>query len=147
MIRATTRLTFALVIAALAGCATRPIEIDYRCVFPDNVAFDIARDLSVLFAEDIALKANLQVLSQTRQTGKSLTDVTYIVALKSKVSEKVFVNVLFNRPHRTMALTITGDIRDPEANAIAQKAVDAFSRLFPGSVLAPFAGNQGLFGP
>ncbi len=147
MSRATNRLTVALLIASLAGCATPPVEIDYRCVFPDNVAFDIARDLSVLFAGDIALKANLQVLSQTRQTGKTLNDVTYIVALKSKASDKVFVNVLFNRPHRTMALTITGDIHDPEANAIAQKAVEVFSRLFPGSALAPFAGNQGLFGP
>ena len=137
----------ALLIATLAGCATPPLEIDYRCVFPDVVAFDIARDLSALFAEDIALKANLQVLNQTRQTGKTVSDVTYIVALKSKVSEKVFVNVLFNRLHRTMVLTITGDIHDPEANVIAQKAVDAFSRLFPGSTLALFAGNQGLFAP
>jgi hypothetical protein len=136
-----------LLAGLLAGCATPPVELKYRCVLPNNLTFDIARDLAGLFATEIASKAHLQVLNQTRLTGKTPNDVTNIVSLKSTADDKVFVNVLFNRPYRTIAMTISGDIRDPEANLIAQRAIDAFSKLFPGSNLAPFAGNQALFGP
>jgi hypothetical protein len=132
-------------LAVLFGCATPAVEIDYRCVFPNTVLFDVTRDLSVVFADEIAHQAHLQVLSHTRQTGKSVDDVTYIVSLKSTVSEKVLVNVLFNKPNRTMVLSISGDIHDPEATLIAQKAIEAFPRLFPGAALAPFKGGHGLF--
>jgi hypothetical protein len=148
MRRTTSPLSLAFLLAAfLAGCATQPVvELDYRCVLPNNVSFDVTRDLAGLFSEEIVAKANLQLLSQTRQTGKTSGDVTYIVSLKSKVAENVFVNVLFNRPSRTIAVTILGDIRNPEANVIAQRAIKAFSTVFPGSNLVPSSGNQALFG-
>jgi hypothetical protein len=129
----------------LAGCATPPpVELDYRCVLANNASFDVARDFSGLVSAEIASKAHLQILSQTRVTGKTSNDVSYIVSLKSTVADKVFVSLLFNQPHRTIALTILGDVRDPEASLIAQRAMKAFSEMFPGSRLVPVSGNEAM---
>lgn len=132
----------------LGGCAApQPTEIDYRCVLPNTLAFDFASDLATLFGNAIAEKAHLQILNTTRLKGSAANDVTYIVSLKSTNVEGLFVNVLFNRPYRTIAVTISGDIRNPEANLIAEDAVKSFSEVFPGSKLTLFSGNQALFGP
>jgi hypothetical protein len=131
----------------LGACASPPTEINYRCVLPRTASIAADPDLATAFANELAASARLQVLSQTRLKGKVSEDVTYIVSLKSSAAEKVFVNVLFNQPFRTVAVTIAGDIRNPEASLIAQRAVKVFSAMFPGSDLAPFSGNQALFGP
>lgn len=140
-------LTSVLILGILAGCATPVVEIDYRCVFPNNALFDLTQDLSMVFADAIAHQADLQILNQTRQTGRSPGDVTYIVSLKSKSPEDVFVNVLFNKPSRTVVLSISGNIQDPQANAISRKANEAFSKLFPGAQLTLVQNKQRLFGP
>ncbi|HEY1765610.1 MAG TPA: hypothetical protein VGF85_11850 [Opitutaceae bacterium] len=147
MKRAASGLIFGLVLGFVAGCATPVVEIDYRCVFPNKALFDLTQDLSLVFADAIAHQANLQVLNQTRQTGMSPTDVTYIVSLRSKAAQDVFVNVLFNKPTRTVVLSISGNIRDPEATSIGQKANEVFSKLFPGTHLDLVQGKQNLFGP
>jgi hypothetical protein len=135
-------------VLCLAACATAPVTaLNYRCVLPKTTVIDVDPDLATAFAGGIAAGAKLQVLSQTRLKGRVTEDVTYIVSLKSSAADGVFVNVLFNQPYRTMALTISGDVQNPEAGVIAQKAVKVFSTMFPGSTLAPFAGNQALFGP
>ncbi len=132
----------------LGGCATpAPTVLNYRCVLPKIAVIDVDPDLATAFASGIAASAKLQVLSQTRLKGKVADDVTYIVSLKSSAADGVFVNVLFNQPYRTIALTISGDIGNPQAAVIGQKAVSFFSAMFPGSTLAPFSGNQALFGP
>jgi len=131
----------------LGACAAPPTDINYRCVLPKTASVDADPDLATVFANQLAASARLQVLSQTRLKGKVSNDVTYIVSLKSAAADRVFVNVLFNQPFRTVAVTIAGDVGNPEASLIAQKAVKVFSAMFPGSILAPFSGNQALFGP
>jgi starvation-inducible outer membrane lipoprotein len=148
MIRTTNTLSVILLLAVcLGGCAAPPTDINYRCVLPGTSSIGADPDLATAFANELAASARLQVLSQTRLKGKVSNDVTYIVSLKSSAAAVVFVNVLFNQPYRTVAVTIAGDIQNPEASLIAQKAVKVFSGMFPGSKLAPFSGNQALFGP
>jgi len=131
----------------LGGCATPPTEINYRCILAKTASIAADPDLATVFSGELAAGARLQFLGQTRLKGKISNDVTYIVSLKSSAATGVFVNVAFNQPYRTLAVTIAGDIRNPEAGVIAQKAVTVFSAMFPGSSLAPFSGNQALFGP
>jgi len=131
----------------LGGCAAPTTEINYRCVLPKIASADADPDLASVFASELAASARLQVLSQTRLKGKVSKDITFIVSMKSSAAAGVFVNVLFNQPYRTVAVTIAGDIRNPEAGVIIQKAVKVFSAMFPGSNLVPFSGNQALFGP
>ncbi len=131
----------------LGGCVTPASETNFRCVLPKTAPVDTDPDIATVFANELAAKAGLQVLSQTRLKGMVPIDVTYIVSLKSTAAAGVFVNVLFNRPYRTVALTISGDVHNPEAGVIAQRAAKVFSAMFPGSSLAPFSGNQALFGP
>jgi hypothetical protein len=148
MTRATNTLPVVLLLAVcLCGCATPPTDINYRCVLPKTASVGADPDLATAFANELAASARLKVLSQTRLKGKVSNDVTYIVSLKSSASPGVFVNVLFNQPYRTVAVTIAGDIQNPEAGLVAQRAVKVFSAMFPGSRLAPFSGNQSLFGP
>lgn len=137
-----------LLAVVLGGCAApQPTSINYRCVLPNTLAFDFASDLATLFGNEIAAKAHLQVLNQTRLKGNAANDVTYMISMKSTNVDGLFVTVLFNRPYRTIAVTITGDIKNPEANLVAQEAVRSFSRMFRGSELTLFTGNQALFGP
>jgi hypothetical protein len=141
-------LTLLVLLALWVGaCAVTPTEIKYRCILPKTAAIDADPDLGTVFANAIAAKAKLEFLNQTRLKGMVANDVTYIVSLRSSSAQGVFVNVLFNRPYRTMALTISGDVGNPEAGLIAQRSIKVFATLFPGSTLAPFSGNQALFGP
>src|ERR1039457_586618 len=110
----------------LGGCASPPTDINYRCILPKTASVDAEPDLATAFANELAASARLQVLSQTRLKGKISSDVTYIVSLKSSAADRVFVNVLFNQPFRTVAVTVAGDIWNPEASLIAQKAVKVF---------------------
>ena len=131
----------------LGGCAApaQPAELKFRCVLPKAALAAVESDLATVFASRLAEASGLNVLSQTRQTGKSSSDVTYIVSLRS--AKGVFVNILFNVPYRTVALTLSGDVQSPEAAKVAREASQVFSAVFPGSTLAPFSGNQALFGP
>ncbi|HMD61360.1 MAG TPA: hypothetical protein VKG78_08010 [Opitutaceae bacterium] len=135
----------------LGGCASPATDagadLNYRCVLPKSVSVATDPDPATAFAGELAAGARLQLLNQTRVKGKTSDDVTYIVSLKSSSADGVFVNVVFNQPYRTVAVTISGDVRNPEAGAIAKRAQAAFSAMFPGSSLAPFSGNQALFGP
>jgi hypothetical protein len=136
-----------LLAVCVGGCVAPSTEINFRCVLPKTVAVDTDPDIATAFANELAAKARLEVLSQTRLKGMVPIDVTYIVSLKSTAAPGVFVNVLFNHPYRTVALTISGNIQNPEAEVISQKAATVFTAMFPGSRLAPFSGNQALFGP
>jgi len=137
-----------LIGALLGGCAApAPAELKFRCVLPKMALVGVDPDLAAAFASRLAAGARLQVLSQTRFKGKASNDVTYIVSLRSAPAATVFVNIAYNEPYRTVALTISGDVRNPEATRIAQESARAFSALFPGSALAPFSGDQALFGP
>lgn len=149
MHRIRSSLSFILLFAAcLGGCvAPQPTEINYRCVLPRSASIGDDSELAAAFAGQVAASARLELLSQTRLKGKASNDVTYIVSLKSSAANRVFVNVLFNEPYRTVAVTISGDVHNPEATAIARDSAKVFSAMFPGLVLAPFSGNQALFGP
>jgi hypothetical protein len=146
--RSTNTLPVILLLAVcLGGCAAPPSDINYRCVLPRTASVEGDPEIATVFANELAASARLQVLSQTRLKGKVSNDVTYIVSLKSSAASGVFVNVLFNQPYRTVAVTVAGDVQNPEAGLIMQKAVKVFSGMFPGSKLTPFSGNQALFGP
>ena len=136
-----------LVAALLGGCAApRPAELKFRCVLPKAAVVVAESELASAFANRLAAACRLDVLSQTRQTGRTSADITYIVGLRSAVVSSVYVNVLFNVPSRTVAVTISGEIRHPEASRIVREASRVFSVVFPGSALAPYSGDQALFG-
>ncbi len=149
MPKTTSALPFILMLAAFAGgcAAPQPTEINFRCVVPKVFTIAPGTDIAIALASRLTAAARLEVLSQTRLKGKASNDVTYIVSLRSSAASGVFVNLLFNEPYRTVAMTISGDVRNPEATRIAQEAARVFSLMVPGSVLAPFSGNQALFGP
>jgi len=149
MPRTTSALPFILMLAAFTGGCTapQPTEINYRRVVPKVFTIAPGTDVAIAFASRLTAAARLEVLSQTRLKGKASNDVTYIVSLRSSAASGVFVNILFNEPYRTVAMTISGDVANPEATRIAQESAKVFSLMVPGSVLAPFSGNQALFGP
>ena len=149
MPKTTSALPIMLMFAAcVGGCvAPQPTEVNYRCVLPRIFAIEADTELAEAFASRLAAAARLEVLSQTRLKGRASNDVTHIVSLRSSAANGVFVNVLFNVPYRTVAMTISGDVRNPEVERIVRESARVFAAMIPGSVLTPFSGNQALFGP
>jgi hypothetical protein len=122
-----------------------PNELSYRCDL-SGTAIDVNRDLATRLADQLAAEEKLQVEGHTPITGTSF-DANYIVELRSSLSENISVSILCNEPQKIVAVTIRGNVRDPEASAIGQKAAEVFSRICPGSTLAPFVAREGIMGP
>lgn len=78
-------------------------------------------------------------------TSKSSSNV--FLNSSDKHGAKFNVNIAFYTPKNSLYIAVRGDIASSEALAATQKAVDLFTKDFPGAKLTTMTVYPGLLGP
>lgn len=135
-------LVIGIVVNGCAWPALREINYDGQLPVSGNVA------LAKQFAADLAAETGLQITGIFPQPSLRRGESS-LVFLSSKPASNAHIGVVItaSEPENTFGITVRGDIERPEAQVIAQKAVDLFKKKYPGSQLTLFTRHSGPLGP
>jgi hypothetical protein len=138
-------LLYIVVGIAVNGCAWPALrEIDYHGQIPVNANVALAKQ----FASDLAAEAGLKITYVIPQANLKPGAYSLIFLNRERGGNpRIGVVITTRVPDNVLYISVNGDIESPEAQAIAQKAVDLFKKKYPDSPIVPFTRHSGPLGP